>query len=102
MLSRHLPADCVGVVDSAVARIIASEAGGRVIAVAEAKVIEADPGLHEERVEAERRRRYVAFSRTDEAGLRTVIARVEAGDAVWVKATVERVAEIIGPAAPRR
>ncbi len=99
-VSRHLPADRVEVVDSAVARIIASEAGGRLIAVAEAKVIEADPGLHSDRVEAERRRRYVAFSRTDEAGLRTVIARVQAGDAVWVRATVERVAEIIGPQHP--
>ena len=70
------------------ARIIGHEAGGRVLAVAEAKIIEADPGLHEERVEAERRRRYVSSSRTDEFGLRTVIARVEAGDAVWVEATV--------------
>ncbi len=94
-LSRHLPLACVGVVDSAVARIIAREAGGRVIAVAEAKIIEAAPGLHEQRVQEELQRRYVGFSRTDEAGLRTVIARVEAGDAVWVKATVERVAEII-------
>ena len=73
-LSRHLPLDYVGVVDSAIARIIAREAGGRVIEVAEAKIIEAAPGLHEQRVEEERRRRYVAFSRTDEVGLRTVIA----------------------------
>ena len=100
-LSRHLPADRVGVVDRAVARIIAHESGGRVLAVAEAKIIEADPALHEERVEAERRRRYVSSSRTDEYGLRTVIARVEAGDAVWVEATVARVAEILGPALPR-
>ena len=48
------------------------------------------------------RRRYVSSSRTDEFGLRTVIARVEAGDAVWVEATVARVAEIIAPASPRR
>ena len=99
-LSRHLPADRVGVVDRAVARIIARESGGRVLAVAEAKIIEADPGLHEERVEAERRRRYVSSSRTDEYGLRTVIARVEAGDAVWVEATVARVAEIIADRYP--
>ncbi len=99
-LSRHLPADRVGVVDRAVARIIGHEAGGRVLAVAEAKIIEADPGLHEERVEAERRRRYVSSSRTDEFGLRTVIARVEAGDAVWVEAIVARVAEIIAPRHP--
>jgi antitoxin (DNA-binding transcriptional repressor) of toxin-antitoxin stability system len=94
-LSRHLPADRVEVVDRAVARIIAHESGGRVLAVAEAKIIEADPALHDELVEAERRRRYVSSGRTDEFGLRTVIARVEAGDAVWVEATVARVAEII-------
>ena len=99
-LSRHLPADRVGVVDRAVARIIAHEAGGRVLAVAEAKIIEADPALHDERVEAERRRRYVSSSRTDEFGLRTVIARVEAGDAVWVEAIVARVAEILAPRHP--
>ena len=99
-LSRHLPADRVGVVDRAVARIIAHESGGRVLAVAEAKIIEADPALHEERVEAERRRRYVSSGRTDEFGLRTVIARVEAGDAVWVEAIVARVAEIIAPRYP--
>ena len=99
-LSRHLPADRVGVVDRAVARVIGRESAGRVLAVAEAKIIEADPALHEERVEAERRRRYVSSGRTDEYGLRTVIARVEAGDAVWVEATVARVAEIIAPRFP--
>ncbi len=99
-LSRHLPADRVGIVDRAVARMIGRESGGRVLAVAEAKIIEADPALHDERVEAERRRRYVSSSRTDEYGLRTVIARVEAGDAVWVDATVTRVAEIITPRHP--
>jgi antitoxin (DNA-binding transcriptional repressor) of toxin-antitoxin stability system len=99
-LSRHLPADRVRLVDRAVARIIAHESGGRVLAVAEAKIIEADPALHEERAEAERRRRYVSSSRTDEFGLRTVIARVEAGDAVWVEAIVVRVAQILAPRHP--
>ena len=99
-LSRHLPADRVWVVDRAVARVIGRESGGRVLAVAEAKIIEADPALHQQRVEAERRRRYVFSSRTDEFGLRTVIARVEAGDAVWVEATVTKVAEIIADRHP--
>ncbi|MFC7362547.1 hypothetical protein [Nocardioides astragali] len=99
-LSRHLPAEQVGLVDAAVARIIAHEAGGRVLAVAEAKIIEADPALHDERAEAERARRYVGLGRTDEFGLRTVIARIEAGDAVWVAATLERVAEILAPTHP--
>lgn len=99
-LSRHLPADRVGVVDAAVSRIIAHEAGGRVLAVAEAKIVEADPALHDQRVEAERARRYVGLGRTDEFGLRTVIARIEAGDAVWVEATLVRVAEILAPTHP--
>jgi hypothetical protein len=99
-LSRHLPAARAGVVDAAVARIIAHEAGGRVLAVAEAKIIEADPALHDERVESEKARRYVGSGRTDEFGLRTVIARIAAGDAVWVEATVQRVADILSPGHP--
>ena len=62
--------------------MIATEAIGRVLEVAEAKVVEADTELHEQRCEAERRRRYIGLGRTDEHGLRTLIARLEAGDAV--------------------
>ncbi|MDQ1105063.1 hypothetical protein [Nocardioides zeae] len=99
-MSRHLPRAVVGIVDSAVARMIATEAPGRVLTVAEGKVIEADPALHEERVEEEKRRRYVGLGRTDEYGLRTLIARLDAGDAAWVQATVTRVAEILTPGHP--
>ncbi len=45
------------------------------------------------RLEAERRQRRVFLSRTDEHGLRTMVARIEAGDAVWIDATVDRVAD---------
>ena len=99
-LSRHLALDRVGVVDSAISRMIATESIGRVLQVAEAKVIEADTALHEERCEAERRRRYVGLGRTDEFGLRTLIARLEAGDAAAVDAIVHRVGEIIAPRHP--
>ena len=99
-LSRHLALDRVGVVDSAISRMIATESIGRVLQVAEAKVIEADTALHEERCEAERRRRYVGLGRTDEFGLRTLIARLEAGDAAAVDAIVHRVGEIITPRHP--
>jgi antitoxin (DNA-binding transcriptional repressor) of toxin-antitoxin stability system len=77
-MSRRLPADRVVVVDLAVATAV----------------------VHEARVEAERRRRYVALSRTDEHGLRQVIARVSAGDAVWIDATVARIAELIADRHP--
>jgi hypothetical protein len=99
-LSSHLPLALMPVVDKAVARMIAHESGGRVLEVAEAKIIEADPELHEARAESERRRRYVSSSRTDEFGLRTVIARCEAGDVVWIEATLARVVEIIAPRHP--
>ena len=99
-MSRHLPCLVVGVVDGAVARMIATEAPGRVLTVAEGKVIEAAPALHEARVEEEKRRRYVGLGRTDEYGLRTLIARLDTGDAAWVQATVTRVAEIITPGHP--
>lgn len=94
-MSRSLGADAVRVVDLAVADAIGTESPGRVIALTEAKVIEADRAAHAAKVEAERRRRFVSLSRTDEHGLRHVIARVEAGEAVWVDAMLERVADIL-------
>jgi hypothetical protein len=98
--SRHLSRDTVGVVDSAVSRMIATEGIGRVLEVAAAKIIEADPALHAQACEAERRRRYVGLGRTDEHGLRTLFARLEAGDVAAVDAVVSRVAEIIAPLHP--
>jgi hypothetical protein len=99
-LSHRLPIDKVAIVDTAVAQAIAGEAPGRVLEICEAKVIEADPVSHAARVEAERRRRYVRLSRTDEFGLRHLIARVNAGDAVWIDAMVDRVADLIAPRHP--
>jgi hypothetical protein len=64
--------------------------------VVDAAVVEADLDGHRSRVAEERRRRHVAMSRTEEAGLRTVIARVTAGEAAWVDATVTRVAIAFG------
>ena len=77
-LSRHLSADKVGLVDSAMSRMIATESAGRVLEVAEAKIIEADPALHEDKREAERRSRFARLGRTDEFGLRMLIARLDA------------------------
>lgn len=94
-MSRHLSAAAVHLVDLAVADAIGGEAPGRVLSLAEAKIIEADTAAHQARLEAERRRRFVSLSRTDEHGLRHVIARVEAGDAVWIDAMVDRVADIL-------
>jgi hypothetical protein len=94
-MSRELSLEVVGSVDRAVAAAIAGQAPSRVLAIAEAKVIEADPDAHEAKLEEQRRKKYVGLGRIDEVGLRSVIARVEAGDAFWIDATVDRVADIL-------
>ena len=94
-LTRVLDADVVGLVDRAVADAIGGHSPGRVLALAEAKVVEADPEGHAERVREERERRYVTLTRRDLTGLRGIVARVEEGDAEWFAATLERVADIL-------
>jgi hypothetical protein len=95
VLTRDLGAGAAGVVDGAVAAAIAGQAPSRVLELAQAKVIEVDRAAHRSRLEEQRRRRYVSLSRSDECGLRHVIARVEAGDAVWVDAMLNRVADLL-------
>jgi hypothetical protein len=94
-LTRHLDRGRVGLVDRAVAKAISGESPAVVLEVARAKSIEADPEHEAERLELERRRRYVALSRADASGYRNVIARVTDGDAVWIDAMVDRVADIL-------
>ncbi len=54
-------------VDRAVAAIIGTESPSRVLAVTQAKIMEADPAAQPPSVEAERRRRYVTWSRARRA-----------------------------------
>ena len=61
----------------------------------EALVIEADTAAYEERLDQARRERHVSLGRTDEHGLRHVIARIAAGDAAFIDATVDRVADLL-------
>ncbi|WP_235735835.1 DUF222 domain-containing protein [Nocardioides alcanivorans] len=94
-LTRHLPHTAVALVDTAITPILEREGTGRILDITAAKIIEADPDLHTQRVETEKKRRYVNLGQTDEHGLRTLIARLEAGDATYIEATVTRVADIL-------
>ena len=94
-LSRSVCAERIGVVDRAVARAIGGHAPSTVFQITAAKVIEADPETHAMERERRRHERYVTLSRADEFGYRHVIAKVTAGDAAWVDAMVERVADIL-------
>ena len=94
-MTRALSPAAAAVVDTAAAAALAGQAPGRVLSIVEAKIIEADPAAHQAKVEAEQRRRFVSLTRTDETGLRHVIARVTAGDAAYVDAVLSRVADIL-------
>ena len=94
-LTRNLPATRVGLVDRAVARAITGHAPATVLAIAAAKIIEADPETHARRRESERHRRYATLTRSDEHGYRTLIARTTAGDATWLDAMLDRIADIL-------
>ncbi|MDF1602910.1 hypothetical protein [Nocardioides sp. YIM 152315] len=95
-MARRLDHDQARLVDTAVADAIAGQSAGRVLTIAEAKVIEADTAAHLARLEEERRRRGVWLGRTDlETGTRGVFARVEPGDATLVDARIEQIAEAL-------
>jgi hypothetical protein len=93
-MTRKLDPAAAAMVDRAVAAAV-EEGPGRLLAIAEAKVMAADTEAARAEREAGRRRRYVAVTPTDEFGLRTVIAPVVPADAVWLDATVERVADAL-------
>lgn len=94
VLARVLDAARCPLVDRAVAAAV-GHAPGKLLALAQAVVVEADPEGHAGRVDAERLRRYATLTRTDEAGMRTLVARLDAGDACAVGATITRVSEIL-------
>lgn len=96
-ISRGLDRDAIETIDACLPDDLGEVSPARMLEVVRAKVIEADPAKHAAAVEAEKRRRYVTLSQSDEFGLRHVIARVRAGDAVWIDAMVERVADLLAP-----
>lgn len=93
--TRGLTAEQAAWVDAQVAPLLEDLPPGRVLTLVEALVIEADTEAYEERLEQARSQRHVSLGRTDEHGLRHVIARVLAGDAAFVDATVDRVADLL-------
>ena len=95
VICRPLLSEQVVKVDRAVAKAIAGHAPSTVLEIARAKVIEADPETHRAEQERSRHQRYVSLSRSDEFGYRHLIARVTAGDAAWLDAMIDRIADIL-------
>lgn len=92
--TRHLSEIAAAAVDRAVAGSVALLPWGRFENLLDAKIIEADPLLAEERVRIWESERFVRAGRSRQ-GLKTLVARAAAGDVVVFVATVNRIAEIL-------
>lgn len=105
--TRCLSKDAAAKVDEAVSGYLPVLAWSRFQRVLGAAILDADPDLAAERAENARRQQDV-FSFAGEDGLTVVIARATAGDAAWLLASVNRLADILAaegdtdPIGPRR
>jgi hypothetical protein len=94
--TRQLSAARAAVVDERIAPVLGALSWGRLQTVLEAAIMQADPDSAEQRAGAAARERFVRLGRKSEQGLKLIIARATAGDAIWFKATVDRIADILG------
>ncbi len=102
--ARRLSAERVEVVDEAVAAA-AEESPGRLLAISEAKIIEADPELHRAKVEEDARKTGVWLSKvrpgdaideiSGEPATRRISAKLSAGSAIRCAENVDDLAEAI-------
>ncbi|HEY6688548.1 MAG TPA: hypothetical protein VI094_20325 [Propionibacteriaceae bacterium] len=81
-------------VDHALSDFVGMMPWPRFAKILSATILEANPALAAERAERARSTQDV-FSFDSEDGLKTVVAKAAAGDAVWFVATVNRIAEIL-------
>jgi hypothetical protein len=81
-------------VDHAVSDLVGMMPWPRFAKILSATILDADPTLAAERAERARTTQDV-FSFDSQDGLKTVVAKAAAGDAIWFLATVNRIAEIL-------
>jgi hypothetical protein len=93
--TRHLTADQADLVDAKIAPSVGAVSFGRLQTLVEAAIIEADPHGAEHRAAAAAKERFVRLGRKSEHGLKLIIARATAGDAIWFKAAIDRIADIL-------
>jgi hypothetical protein len=93
--NRHLTAAQAGWVDTQLAPSVGKLSQGRLHTLLEASIIEADPLGAEQQAALAAQERFVRLDRNSEHGLKMIIARATAGDAIWFKATIDRIADIL-------
>jgi hypothetical protein len=93
--TRHLTAEQAYSVDTQLASSLGAVSWGRLQTLLDAKIIEADPIGAEQQAALAAQQRFVRLGRSSEHGLKLIIARANAGDAIWFKATIDRIADIL-------
>ena len=93
--TRHLTVEQAAVVDARLAPSLGAVSWGRLQTLLEAAIIQADPVGAEQQAAAAAQERFVRLGRSSEHGLKLIIARATAGDAIWFKATIDRIADIL-------
>ena len=94
--TRQLTAEQTTIVDDRIAPVLGAVSFGRLHTLLDAAIIAADPVGAEQRAALAARERFVRLGRKSEHGLKLIIARATAGDAIWLKATIDRIADILG------
>lgn len=82
-------------VDSEVTPFVGMLSWAEVLDLLEAKIVEVDPRAAEERERAEALRRFVATGQCNEYGLKTFVAKADAGDVIFIVAMCDRIAQIL-------
>ena len=93
--TRHLSRSSAMQVDAAIARAITRLPWARFETLLAAKIIEADPHAAEEQAKIWEAERFVRAGRSNQTGLKMLIAKANAGDVIWFMATVNRIADIL-------
>jgi hypothetical protein len=93
--TRHLSFEQAASVDQRLAPSLGAVSWGRLQTLLEAAIYQADPHSAGEKAAAAAQERFVRLGRSSEYGLKLIIARATAGDAIWFKATIDRIAEIL-------
>jgi hypothetical protein len=94
--TRHLSAEAAGCVDERIAPALGAVPWSRLQSLLAAAILEVDPVAAEQRAAEAAQERFVRLGRSSEHGLKMIFARVAAGDALWIKAVVDRIADILG------
>jgi hypothetical protein len=93
--TRQLTVAQAALVDERIAAVLGTVSFGRLQTLLEAAIMEADPDGAERRAAAAAQERFVRLGRTSEHGLKLIIARATAGNALCFKAIIDRLAAIL-------